>query len=414
MNRKIPRWQKKQLERMMAERRVLLLAGARQTGKTTLAKSLVSSDTEYRTLDNPAMREAAEADPVSFIKHEGQTLIIDEVQHVPALLSAIKMAVDENNRPGQFLLTGSANLSAIPQAQESLAGRISKTRLRPIAQGEIQQVQPDFFERLLDGNLQKPEMTIDRDLLLMYAFRGGYPETLPLDEQATREWHKDYLSALLERDLKDIRNVHRMDAMRKLIEILAAWSSKLMEISGIASKLSIRRPTVESYINALEALFIVDRIPAWTKTDYQRVGKQDKLFMADSGLMGSILDWRLDQVRFDSDRSGKLIETFAYNEISAILDASKKYKLYHYRDRLQREIDFLIERLTDDAIVGVEVKASATARKEDFKHLAWFRDNEAKDKKFQGVVLYSGNEILSFGPSLTAVPFNVMWTENAV
>ena len=102
------------------------------------------------------------------------------------------------------------------------------------------------------------------------------------------------------------------------------------------------------------------------------------------------------------------------NEISAILDASKKYKLYHYRDRLQREIDFLIERLTDDAIVGVEVKASATARKEDFKHLAWFRDNEAKGRKFQGVVLYSGNEILSFGPSLTAVPFNVMWTENAV
>ena len=188
-----------------------------------------------------------------------------------------------------------------------------------------------------------------------------------------------------------------------------AWSSKFMDISGIGAGLAIRRPTIESYMNALETLYLVERVRPWTKTDYDRVGKQSKLFMADGGLMASILGWRIDQIRLDSDRSGKLVETFAFNELAAQVDADAfEYQLYHYRDREKREIDFIIER-EDGALLGIEIKASSSVSKSDFKHLTWFQKNLAKEDQFVGIVLYSGEHIASFGNNLWAIPFGVLW-----
>jgi len=182
-----------------------------------------------------------------------------------------------------------------------------------------------------------------------------------------------------------------------------------MGISAIGSGLSIQRATIESYINALEALFLVERVPPWTNTDYARVGKQSKLFMADSGLMASLLKWNLDQVRLDSDRAGKLIETFAFNETMAQIDAGDgRYELFHYRDREKREIDFLVER-EDHAMLGIEIKAGSAISKNDFKHMTWFRNNLAKPRQFVGVILYTGNTPVSFGNNLWALPFNLLW-----
>ena len=246
------------------------------------------------------------------------------------------------------------------------------------------------------------------------AFRGGFPEALNLEGRNRKKWHRDYIEALLERDLKDVAKIHRYDAMRELMKVLAAWSSKFMDASSISSGLSVHRPTVEAYINALEALYIVERVFPWTKTDYDRVGKRMKLFMADSGLMSSILSWNMDQVRFDSDRLGKLIETFIFNEIASQVDANEgKYELYHYRDREKREIDFLIER-EDQAILGIEVKASSSIHNQNFKHLHWFQENLAKDKPFVGIVLYSGNLPLSFGRNLWAIPISMLWPSYSV
>ncbi len=138
MIERYPRWQKTTIRQLMLERRVLLLSGPRQCGKTTLARKLESDETQYRTLDDDTLREAAENDPQGFIKRRVKTLIIDEVQRIPALFSAIKKAVDEDTRPGQYLLTGSTNIQSLPTVRESLAGRIAKIRLRPLAQGEIE------------------------------------------------------------------------------------------------------------------------------------------------------------------------------------------------------------------------------------------------------------------------------------
>jgi uncharacterized protein len=404
------RWQKKSIHDAMKTRRVLLLSGARQCGKTTLAKQLATKNADYRTLDDVALRQLAENDPHGFVKHTGKTLIIDEVQRAPALLSAIKMVVDEDTRPGQYLLTGSANIQAIPGAQESLAGRIGKVRLRPLSQGELLGAKPGFLAGAFKQSfLKKGGKSYDREAILKMAFRGGFPEAIKLKENERRKWHRDYIGALLDRDLKDIAKITRQSAMRELVAILAAWSGRFMDISAIGSGLSIQRPTVESYINALESLFIVERVQPWTSTDYDRVGKHAKLFMTDCGLMASILRWNIEQVGLDGDRSGKLIETFVFNELAAQIDASGgEYELSHYRDREQREIDFLIQR-DDQALLGIEVKAGSAIGEGDFRHLKWFKENIAKDRPFIGIVLYSGKFAGSMGNSLWAVPIGALW-----
>jgi len=411
MARFIERWMERRLRRTLAERRAVWLAGARQTGKTTLARALAGEDVEYRNLDDRLMREAAEADPQGFVKRRTRLLVIDEAQRAPDLLPAVKLAVDEDDQPGQYLLTGSAALGSIPSVRESLAGRIARLRLRPLAQGEIAGAAPDFLDRAFAGQFEAMRGEADRDALLEMGMRGGYPEPLRLAERSRRGWHQDYVAALLDRDLKDIARIQRMTAMRELVAALAAWSSKTIDIAGIGDRLSIRRPTIESYINALEALYLVERLPAWTKTDYARVGSRDKLFMTDCGLMANLLDWRIDQIRFDSDRAGKLIETFAFTELASQVDAGERFRLHHYRDWEQREIDFLVEAVEDGALLGIEIKAATSAARGDFRHLAWFRDNLAKERRFTGIVLYAGSRVVSFGERLWAVPFGALWAE---
>ncbi|CAN5242635.1 ATP-binding protein [soil metagenome] len=402
------RWQRQAIKQALQTRRVLLLSGSRQCGKTTLAKELVAKDTLYRTLDDLALRQLAESDPQGFVQHSSNTMIIDEVQHVPALLSAIKMIVDADTRKGQYLLTGSTNIQSLPGVQESLAGRIRKIRLRPLCQGEILGNAPTFLHQAFNQTFA-PKGKYDRKTLLELAYQGGFPEAIKLTARERRKWHLDYIAALLERDLQDITRIHRQDAMQKLIEIMAAWSSKFMDIVAIGSGLSIQRATIESYINALEALYIVERVKPWTDTDYARVGKQSKLFMTDCGLMASILGWRMEQIALDPDRSGKLIETFVFNEVAAQVDVGDgEYQLFHYRDREQREIDFLIER-EDHTLLGIEVKAGSAINKSDFKHLHWFKENIAKDRPFIGIVLYSGEIPGLMGENLWAVPFGALF-----
>ena len=242
------------------------------------------------------------------------------------------------------------------------------------------------------------------------AFQGGFPEALKLDGPDRKSWHRNYIDALLERDLRDIARIQRKEAMRELVNVLAAWSGKFMDLSAIGSGLSIRRPTLESYLNALETLYLVERLRPWTKTDYDRVGKQSKLFMTDCGLMASLLGWRIEQVRLDPDRSGKLIETLACNELASQIDAGDgQYELFHYRDREKREIDFLVER-EDGGLLGIEIKAGSSVGKNDLKHLAWYRDTLAGRRLFTGIVLYSGEFPAPFGDRLWAIPFGMLWT----
>ena len=381
--------------------------------------------TIYRTLDDMALQAAARADPHGFVAHGAGLMVIDEVQRTPELLQAIKKEVDENPLPGRFLLTGSAHIQSSPGVTESLAGRVAHQRLRPFAAGEMARVAPTFMARAgredwaglsssyaaVPGSAP-PAPLSGKDAVLLQALRGGYPEVQALGDKAVRRWHQDYVAALLARDLQDIALIRRKDSMHKLIEVLAAWSGKLMDVSAIGGQLALSRPTLETYINALQTLFLVERVRPWAKTDYARVSKQDKLFMTDTGLAASVLRWSFDKVRLDADLSGKLVESFVFAQLAAQLDAQgDPCQLFHYRDRERREIDFVIET-PDGMTVGVEVKAGSAVGLDSFKHLAWFRERMLPHQAtFVGLVLYTGEQVLRFGEHLWAVPMHVLWGE---
>jgi predicted AAA+ superfamily ATPase len=407
---KYKRWQHATINKSLKSRRVIVLSGSRQCGKTTLSRDLASADTIYRSLDDITLLEAALSDPHGFVKHGSELMIIDEVQKAPTLLQAVKMDVDQIQEPGRFLLTGSANLYSIPAAKESLAGRITNIRLRPLAQGELYEQQPHFLEKAFNRALKAHEIVCDKDTYIITALKGGFPEALSLElTQEQSMWYRDYIAAIIQRDLHDIINIKRQNSMKELLYVLAAWSSKFIDISAICSSLGISRQTIVSYMNALESLYLVERVRPWSKTDYDRVNKHDKLFMTDTGVMGSILSWKFEKIRLDGDKAGKLIETFVFTQLAAVIDAQQEeYHMYHYRDREKREVDFIIENEEGD-LLGIEVKAGSAISQDNFKHLKWFRDNMAGNHAFVGIVLYTGKSVISFGTDMWAVPISALW-----
>jgi len=405
-----PRWQQPLVKQALEYSRIVVLSGTRQCGKTTLARKLASGNTGYLTLDDPQTLAAARNDLRELVRHNYSTLIIDEFQRIPELLLAIKQAVDEDNRPGRFLLTGSSNILAAPTAMESLAGRVHRIRLRLLTQGEMKKVKPGFLKVAFSRSFKSGKVAAaGRKQLLDLALRGGFPEAVKLSGAQRRKWYGNFIESLLQQDLKDISRLRRHGALRDLILVLAAWSGKYMNISAILSGLGIQRETAESYIEALRLLYLVELVPPWTRTDYAQVGKQRKFFMTDSGLMASILGWKPGAL--NPDQAGKLFETFVFNELAAQVDAEEdvRHKIFNYRDQKKREIDLLVER-EDGALLGVEVKASSTVQGDDFKHLKWFQKNLAQ-KEFAGVVLYAGEDVMSFGEGMWAVPVGVLWAK---
>jgi len=410
MNHEYSRWQVKKTQKALENRRVAAISGARQTGKTTLTKQVINKNGIYRSLDNSALLKAANDDPNEFVKNPASnTMVIDEIQKVPQLMSEIKLAVDKDNRTGQYLITGSTNLQSIAKIDDSLAGRIKHIRLRPLTVGEISGKKPEFLQLLFDGEFPVQIKGYDKDTIFDLAFCGGYPEALRLNDPKDRkEWHKDYLESILKKDLIDIVNIRQLDVIRDLTKILAGWSSKYMDKSKITTSFEVTRPTLEIYINALELLFIFERVLPWVKTDYDLVGKKSKIYMTDTGLMTSLLNWKREDVKLNPDKSGKLMETFVFQELAAQIDLDSDYSLYQYRDTKKREIDFLIEK-ENESLAGIEVKSSRSISREDFSALIWFRDNLAKNKPFKGIILYSGEDTLSFGGNMYAVPIAALW-----
>jgi predicted AAA+ superfamily ATPase len=404
----IIRWLKPILEQSLNKRRVIIVSGPRQCGKTTLSKQILKDDITYRTLDDVTLLKAAFDDPISFISHNSKTLIIDEIQKCPLLISAIKQIVDINTRPGQFLLTGSSDIMANPEISESLAGRVKNLRLRAMSSGEVFGINSNFLDMAFYGEFPDQINRFNKTEVTKLAMRGGYPEVLNLSANDRKEWHRDYANTLITRDLRELLNIRRSETLRDLLYILASWSSKFMDIGGICSKLSLTKNTFETYVNLLQSIYLFEKLKPWIKTDYDRVGKKEKIFMTDTGLMSSLLYWKLDNIVLDPDKSGKLYETLVFNELATLVSVNSGYELYHYRDRENREIDFILEN-EDGDVVGIEVKSGSIVSGTDFKHLKWFKEKIAKDrKKFKGIILYSGENTVRFGNYFIAVPIGFL------
>lgn len=396
----------------LADTRVVAVLGARQVGKSTLTRRIATADRPMAVvnLDDATLRDAAASDPAGFLAGYGRPVLIDEVQRAPDLLLSIKEIVDADTTPGQFLLTGSANILTAPKIQDALTGRAEYVTLWPFAQAEIASASTNFVDRLLDADPPRVEAApVGRDAFVDVIARGGYPEARARSDARRRTWYRDYITSLVERDLRDISDARRLHVVPKLLRLLAAQAASLFNSNSIAGKLNIRYETVADYTQLLETIYIVRRVQAWTPGLGSREIQHEKVYIVDSGLMAYLLGADRTRIAEDVQITGKILENFVAMEIARLAETSRlQPRQYHYRRR-DHEVDVVLET-PDGRIAGAEVKAAATVRTSDYKGLAKLRGTRG-DEFIAGVVFYTGARTIALTDRIWAVPICSLWTD---
>jgi hypothetical protein len=389
---------------------VVLLNGARQTGKTTLAQAVSeTTGAQYLTLDDAATLALASDDPTGFVRNLSGPVVLDEVQKAPDLFPAIKLAVDRNRQPGRFLLTGSANVMTLPRLSESLAGRMEVIPLYPLSAGELAGQREGFVQRLFDGTIASAPPTGAADDLPARLVRGGYPEAIQRDAEDRRaRWFASYVSTILQRDVRDLARVEALSALPNLLKVLAARASGLLNLADVGRDAGLRHTTLTRYLALLETVFLVHRLPAWSPNLGKRLVKAPKLHLVDTGLACHLVG--ADTRRLSEDRAllGRLLETFVVGELRKALSWSDpQTALYHYRTAVGSEVDVILEK-PDGSVAAIEVKASHTVAAADFTALRALRDSLGPLFR-TGVILYSGDQLIPSGDKLWLVPLPVLW-----
>lgn len=411
----IARWATHLLSKGLTFQRAALVVGPRQCGKTTLVRQQCPIAAQYTTLDSEASLLAARNDPRFFVRQApDQCLIIDEIQKAPSLIAEVKRCVDENNRPAQFILTGSADYRKLPSATDadSLAGRVVILRLRTLTRAEQLGASPVFLENAF--NRRFPEVKklepCSRQKVYQWAIEGGYPQTLGFDAETRGLYFNSYVESQILYDLTKTWDLRRYKDLDQLLKIFAVYSSKPLNVLELCRKLNGNAQTITSYLNALQSMYLIDALPAWESKDYKIGSKTPEIFVTDSALMAHLLsihspDTLLSSPEKMANEGGKLVESWAYTQLASEVDLHPLWSMHHFRNKNHQEIDFLI-RSAEDRFLGIEIKAAESVNAEDFRHLRWFSQQVAN---FTGVVLYAGEELLSLGNGLFAVPFSAMW-----
>lgn len=388
---------------------VVLVNGPRQCGKTTLVRDLVGgARREFLTLDEETVLQAALNDPAGLLRTPGR-FTIDEVQRAPGLLRTIKRRVDQDRGPGRFLLTGSANLFTVPRVAESLAGRMEIVNLLPLAQAEIRGRRPGFLEAAFCGRPVKPGEFLLGSGLVDAVLTGGYPEMLRRKRpERRRAWARDYIRAIVERDVRDIAEIDKLDRMPRLLQTLAHYSGQLTNFAQVGGQIGFDDKTARKYVGVLEQLFLVRRLEPWFRNELKRLVKTPKLHFLDSGLLAALLGVTAERVAKDRAVFGPLLETFVFSEVlKQVSWMRRSCTLYHYRDKDQDEVDLVAED-SAERVVGIEIKAAATVLAADFRGLRKLAS--ACGSAFQaGVVLYDGETTVPFGRRLFAMPVSCLW-----
>lgn len=402
-----PRLVEQRVADAMLDTRVVMIVGPRQSGKTTLAKKMANAEMEYFTLDNATTLDAAQQDPVGFVRGMDRA-IIDEVQRAPELLLAIKESVDTDQRPGRFLLTGSANLMTLPRVADSLAGRMEVVRLLPLAQSEIRTSGSSF---LLDAfrNEARAGDSIVADDLMAAVLAGGYPEALGRKTWSRKQdWYVDYIQAIVQRDVRDVAQIEQIAQMPRLLRILAEHSGQLVNYSGIGAAIGMNHITTQKYVGIFESLFLARTLQPWFSNKLKRLTKTPKIHFLDSGLLAALRDLSLDRLRAERGQFGPLLETFVFAEILKLASGGEaRFEFSHFRDKQQNEVDIVIEDRRG-RVVGIEVKAAASVSNSDFSGLRILAD-ACGERFVSGIVLYDHQKVIPFGERLSAVPISALW-----
>jgi len=399
------------LQAALSDTPVVMLVGARQTGKSTLAKALVEGQgARYSTFDEPRLLAAARADPVQFVENLGDTTILDEVQRVPEVFLPIKASVDRDRRPGRFLLTGSANPLFNPEVAEALAGRVEILTLWPFSQAELEESGGAVITELLFSSRgPRGLFPVKREDLADRIVRGGFPEAVEREGGSRQEqWFSSYLTSILERDVRAMTDITRLEEMPALLTALALRSRGHSNKSALSQDLGIPVSSIDRYLVLLERIYLLKRLPGWHTRLGPRLVKSPKLLLSDSGLFCSLLRWNRDRLLSDPTSFGLALESFVGIELAKAADLDlRDPRLMHYRTSKGVEIDFVLET-ADGRVAAVEVKPSSTVEAADFRRFDRLR--EILGSRFvRGVVFYTGDRVLPFGDRLQAWPVSLLW-----
>jgi predicted AAA+ superfamily ATPase len=394
----------------MTDTPVVLLNGPRQTGKTTLARAIAAqSGADFYTFDDAATLAFASNDPAGFVRNLTGPVVIDEIQKAPALFPAIKLAVDTNRQPGQFLLTGSANVMTLPSLADSLAGRMEIVPLYPFSAGELVSTVETFVHRLFSGGIAPSRMPSAGEEIAARLTRGGYPEAIQRREEGRRAaWFASYVSTILQRDVRDLASAEALHALPNLLKLFAARSSGLLNLADVGRDAALPYTTLTRHLALLEAVFLVHRLPAWSRNVGKRLVKAPKLHLVDTGLACHLIGAGTRRLSENPPLLGRLLETFVVSELRKQVSWSDPHtSLFHCRTAAGSEVDVVLEKL-DGSVAAVEVKSSATASAADFAPLMALRDQLGAPFR-GGVVLYLGDQFVPFGDKLWLVPVSALW-----
>lgn len=398
---------------------VVYLNGARQTGKSTLARTIApqigknNQPAEYLTFDRPTLMAAASAAPESFLTGYDSPVIIDEVQLVPELFRALKLVVDEmrltdkENANGKYLLTGSANMLALPKLADALVGRAAIMTLYPFTAAEATHNNPGGLERIMKMDFKGIN---DRGLSLIDAIKKAtFPEVSTLTGEERRIWFDGYISSMLQRDVRQIAELEKSSALPHLLSVLAARTGCLMNDSDIARDIDMNHVTAKFYRSILKLMFLTFDVRPWFRNIGKRLVKTPKGYLLDTTMICHMLDYNIDEiVKTKPELFGHLVENFVATEIIKQLSNSDiNAELYHFRTSDGKEVDFVLEK-PDGSVFGIEVKKSESVTIQDFKGIKVFEELTGKDFA-GGVVLYAGKDAVPFGKNLWAVPFFALW-----
>lgn len=409
IGRILPRKAAAAVEEALDDTRVVLVNGARQCGKSTLvAKIGGRRGAEWRSLDRAATRQAAVFDPTEFVLG-ADAMVIDEVQRVPELLLAIKETVDTDPRPGRFLLTGSARVLGLRGLPDALPGRMETIELWPLSQGEIDEKPGGFVDAIFALG---PEIHhTSRETRAGYIdriVRGGFPEAVARTPRRRERFFDSYVGDLINRDVIQLSEIERGPEMRALTRLVAARSGQLLVPGSLGNELGLPHPTVKRYLGLLEEVFLLKRIPAWSRDLSTRAVGTPKVAMVDSGIAANLLGLDAENLRRPTSPLGPLLEGFVVMEIARQLTWSEqRAELYHYRTKDKVEVDIVLENRRGQ-VVAIDVKAASTVRSEDFRGLRHLADRLGDDL-LTGIVLYTGQQTLPFGPRFRAIPISALW-----
>jgi hypothetical protein len=403
------RFAKIRIQEALADTRVVLISGPRQSGKTTLATDIAADEIPLFTLDDATVLAAANNDPVGFLRGLDRA-VIDEIQRAPDLLLAIKNEVDRDKTVGRFLLTGSANLMTLPKVADSLAGRMEVVKLLPLSQAEIVGARSKLLNNAFKGLQPTVESVVLGNDLIEMVSAGGYPEAISREKWGRKQdWYHGYVDAIVQRDVRDVAQIEQLAIMPKLLGALAEQSGQLVNYSSTGAAVGLNHVTTQKYLGIFESLFIVHTLQPWFTNKLKRLTKSPKLHFLDAGLLAALRGISPDVVRKDKTSFGAILETFVFSELQKISTWSEqRCSFSHYRDKDKNEVDIVLENRRGE-VVGIEVKSSATVSSSDFSGMRKLAE-ACGDKFIQGIVLYDHDKIVPFAKNMFAAPLSSLWS----